>query len=303
MRLSNEAPEFAEAAEGEGTYVRAVTETAAAGQLVGDPVTADDDNADDVLTYTLDDDSNNFVIDRATGQISVAKGAKLNVMTDDDIDNVAGVDSYDVVVIATDPKGTPTDGGGEDTTNDPFRDTVIVVITVTDVDEPPIFTTPELLPGETSFSVSFGEGGGIATELATFVANDPEPEGAGGDPTTLGIRGADSSKFTFTGGVLTFKAAPAAAPNFEKPADADKDNVYEVTITAADVNANMATRDVKVTVTNAEELGEVTLSQTRPRVGLAITASYSDPRRRVGQRHVAVVEDRFQYRHRPSRTR
>ena len=73
--------------------------------------------------------------------------------------------------------------------------------------------------------------------------------------------------------MLTFKAAP----NFEKPTDADKNNVYEVTITATDGNANMATRDVKVTVTNAEENGKVTLSQPRPRVGLAITASYSDP--------------------------
>ena len=67
------------------------------------------------------------------------------------------------------------------------------------------------------------------------------------------------------------------APNFEKPTDADKNNVYEVTITATDGNANMATRDVKVTVTNAEEDGKVTLSQPRPRVGLAITAGYSDP--------------------------
>ena len=68
-----------------------------------------------------------------------------------------------------------------------------------------------------------------------------------------------------------------AKPDFEKPADADKNNVYEVTITATDGNANMATRDVKVTVTNAEEGGTVTLSQTRPRVGLGITAGYSDP--------------------------
>ena len=60
---------------------RTVTETAAAGQLVGDPVTAEDGDAADVLTYTLDDDSGKFVIDRATGQISVAKGAKFNVMT------------------------------------------------------------------------------------------------------------------------------------------------------------------------------------------------------------------------------
>ena len=73
-----------------------------------------------------------------------------------------------------------------------------------------------------------------------------------------------------------FKAAPAAKPDFEKPADADKDNVYEVTITAADGQANMSTRDIKVTVTNAEEDGKVKLSQSRPRVGVAITASYSD---------------------------
>ena len=59
---------------------RTVTETAEAGQLVGDPVTAEDDNADDVLTYTLvdEDASANFVIDRATGQISVAKGAEFD---------------------------------------------------------------------------------------------------------------------------------------------------------------------------------------------------------------------------------
>ena len=71
---------------------------------------------------------------------------------------------------------------------------------------------------------------------------------------TLGIRGADSSKFDFTAadGMLKFEDAP----DFEKPADADKDNVYEVTITATDGNANMATRDVKVTVTNAEEDGD-----------------------------------------------
>ena len=93
-------------------------------------------------------------------------------------------------------------------------------------------------------------------------------------------------------GELRFKAPPAAAPDFEKPADADKDNVYEVTITAADGQANMSTRDIKVTVTNAEEDGKVKLSQSRPRVGVAITASYSDARQRVGQRRVAVVEDR-----------
>ena len=302
LRFSNEAPKFAEdqnpdVAGDQENAVRTVTETAAAGQLVGDPVTAEDDDSDDVLTYTLVDDEfdDNFVIDRATGQISVKKGAEFNVTTDGTID---GVDSYSVTVIATDPKGIPTDDveaietDDENPANMLYSDTVQVEISVTAEDEPPIFTVtnPSNLDGfddEGKFTaVSFDETTGvIATGLATFMATDAEAEGVlvdGADDATdvtLGIRGADSSKFDFdrANGVLTFKAAPAAAPNFEKPTDADKDNVYEVTITATDGNANMATRDVKVTVTNAEEDGTVTLSQPRPRVGLVITAGYSDP--------------------------
>ena len=61
LRASNETPEFAAVQDptdrGSAPAIakRTVTETAAAGQLVGDPVTAEDGNADDVLTYTLDD--------------------------------------------------------------------------------------------------------------------------------------------------------------------------------------------------------------------------------------------------------
>ena len=292
LRSSNKVPEFAEVQDPEGVdddeaiAKRAVTETAAAGQLVGDPVTAKDEDDDDVLTYTLADASGNFVIDWATGQISVAKGAKFNVTADADIvvvvdgnDMRIDADEYMVTVIATDPKGIPNEmvtAVGED--NDALaRDTVMVLITVDAVDEPPIFTVTSdgAFTNVGKFAaVSFDEVTGIDIALATFIANDPETA----TTTTLGIRGADSSKFAINaGGELTFKAAPGfAAPNFEKPADADKDNVYEVTITAADGNANMATRDVKVTVTNAEEAGTVKLSQPRPRVGVAITASYSD---------------------------
>ena len=92
--------------------------------------------------------------------------------------------------------------------------------------------------------------------------------------------------------MLTFKPAPAAAPNFEKPADADKDNVYEVTITAADGQANMSTRDVKVTVTNAEEArkGKAVSDPASGRTG--DNRELQRSRQRVGQRHLAVVEDR-----------
>ena len=188
---------------------------------------------------------------------------------------------YIVTVIATDPKGIPTEDAVAAAANtDGVSDTVTVVISVTAVDEPPIFTA-----GATS--VMFDEVTGIDDKLAldqdgelaialseAYVANDPE-DGSRcyhGYPWDTGAPTVASSISFAAAGVLNFKDAP----NFEKPADADKDNVYEVTITATDGNANMATRDVKVTVTNAEEDGEVTLSQTRPRVGLAITAGYSD---------------------------
>ena len=286
LRTSNKAPEFAAVQDPDGDddaamaiAKRTVTETAAAGQLVGDPVRAEDGNADDVLTYTLDDDSNNFVIDRATGQISVAKGAKFNVTTDEEISvddtPFTSANEYTVMVIATDPKGIPTDDA--DAVTEHASDTVAVEISVTAVDEPPIFS-----PGATS--VMFDEVTGIdesadedelAIALSTYEADDAETGSEPANEVTLGIRGADSSKFDFTAadGLLKFKDAP----DFEKPADADKNNVYEVTITATDGNANMATKDVKVTVTNAEEDGKVTLSQPRPRVGLGITAGYSDP--------------------------
>ena len=71
----------------------------------------------------------------------------------------------------------------------------------------------------------------------------------------------------------TFKVKP----DYEMPTDANTDNVYEVTVRAADADGNIGTMDVKVTVTNENEEGTVTLSKTRPRVGIAVTASLTDP--------------------------
>ena len=187
------------------------------------------------------------------------------------------------------------------------------MITVTPVDEPPIFTVTGSIAGfhdggKFSFSVPFAEGDAHSRlRWRPIMATDAEqgnkpmlprlPLGSGA-PTV-----ASSNSFLMTG-ILTFKTGPGfAGPNFEKPADADKDNVYEVTITATDENANMATMDVKVMVTNAEELGKVTLSQPQPRVGLGVNRELHRSRQRVGRRHLAVVEDRrfqrFGHRHLP----
>ena len=83
---SNKAPVFLDA-EGEAitdAIDRSVAENSEAGAPVGDPVQATDaaETGPDVLTYTLDDSSNTFEIDSATGQIEVGAGTTLDFDTE-----------------------------------------------------------------------------------------------------------------------------------------------------------------------------------------------------------------------------
>ena len=73
-------------------------------------------------------------------------------------------------------------------------------------------------------------------------------------------------------GELKFKAKP----DYEMPTDADKDNVYEVTVQASDGKLT-GMQKVMVSVTNAEEEGVVTLNKVTPVVGIPVTASLTDP--------------------------
>ena len=69
---------------------------------------------------------------------------------------------------------------------------------------------------------------------------------------TWSVAGDDGGKFNIsTGGALTFKVKP----DFEAPTDANGDNVYEVTVRAADGDGNRDEMAVKVTVENEEETG------------------------------------------------
>ncbi|MCY4583530.1 MAG: cadherin-like beta sandwich domain-containing protein [Chloroflexi bacterium] len=93
---------------------------------------------------------------------------------------------------------------------------------------------------------------------------------------TWSLTGDDSGDFTITNdernfGVLTF----TSTPDYETPTDADTDNVYNVTVNATD-GANTITRDVTVTVTDADEdpTGAPTISGTA-QVGQTLTAETS----------------------------
>ena len=249
----NNAPEFADDQDpvedgDQPNAARKVAENTEAGENIGAPVAATDDDSGQKLTYTLTgNDANSFEIDWATGQLKTK--VALNEETKD---------SYTVTVRATDPLGLPE----VEAANTENSDTVTVIITVTDVNEPPDVT------GDAE--VMFNENTGDIAALDSYTETDPE--GAG--ESTWSVAGADGSKFGInTNGALTFKARP----DYEAPTDANMDNVYEVIVRAADADGNIGMKAVKVSVINENEDGVVTLSKTRPRVGIAVKASVTDP--------------------------
>ena len=85
-------------------------------------------------------------------------------------------------------------------------------------------------------------------------------------PVTAVVDAATSS------GMLQFKKSP----NFEKPIDADKDNVYMVTVVATDKKKLTAMRHVVITVTNADDEGKITFSSEQPKVRIDFTATLTD---------------------------
>ena len=142
-----------------------------------------------------------------------------------------------------------------------------IEVTVIDKNEPPELSGPE--------EVSFAEGG--TGEVARYEAEDPE-----GKPVRWTVSYQDRDAFTIVGGVLKFKEPP----DYEDPDDigwvspalvsvAD-DNVYDMAVWAWDeVIASLLS--VTVTVTNVDEAGTVSLSESPPVRGMELTASLSDP--------------------------
>ena len=90
---ANNAPVFAAP-----TGARSVAENTAAGENIGDPVTATDADAGDTLTYTLGGaDMDSFDIDDATGQLMTKAALDYEAPADADTDN-----AYEVTVTASD---------------------------------------------------------------------------------------------------------------------------------------------------------------------------------------------------------
>ena len=266
---------------------REIYENMAPGTGVGEPVTATDIGADgnqEVLIYTrAGTDESSFVIDRETGQISVAAGAELDYEkpADANRDN-----EYEVTVTATDPSGTASDAvtvtikvkdvqeapklAGEMPTDDP----------VTEKDNhPELSSTPTLLPQDPAYTAV----------VAIYTATDDEDDGANPrKPLKWSLSGSDMGQFNFCDPSVDNTCADPAdnspvelrfkdSPDFEDPADSGGNNVYDVTVTVTDSRGRTDSVDVAVSVTNVEEDGKVTLSNRQPEVGVPIRAMLTDP--------------------------
>ena len=151
-----------------------------------------------------------------------------------------------------------------------------------------------LLPGgalhaQDSDPIMYAENG--TDPVATYTAVDPE----GSAIASWTLTGADAGDFAISSvGVLTF----AKSPNFEKPADmeADKDNLYKVTVHATDETRNRGmTEEVTIEVTNVDEDGAVTLSALRPQSATELTASHSDPDGERQRPHLGMGEVHEQF--------
>ena len=240
----NEPPTFNEG----GTTARSIAENTPTNTNIGSPLRATDPDSGDTLTYSLDSTgAASFAIVATSGQLET----KVNL-------DKETTPSYTITVSVRDSKDA---AGNADTATD---DTIAVTITVAGENEPPDITKDGGGAGNT---INYPENG--QDSVHTYSAADPE-----NDDIAWSLSGTDRGDFSISNaGVLTFRQSP----NFEAPADAGGDNVYQVTVYANDGNSGRDSIGVTVTVTNQEEAGTVTLSPAQGQARVPITATLTDP--------------------------
>jgi Bacterial Ig domain/Bacterial cadherin-like domain len=187
-------------------------------------VDATDPDAGAVLTYSIAGgaDQLKFSIVAGTGVLTFQSAPDFENPTDAGGDNV-----YDVDVEVTDGTNPVTQA---------------IAVTVTNVDEAPSFSSAN--------TANVAENN---TAVIDVDATDPE-----GLAVTYSISGgADQALFSIVPatGVLTF----LSAPNFEAPADAGANNVYDVQVQAS-AGAVPGTQNIAVTVTNVNEAPVITIT-------------------------------------------
>ena len=307
-RLANASPAFAkedvnrdgtdETGASDAPFMRSVKEGLKGG--FDSPVVATDADSGDIVLHTISGpDAGLFNVDERSGQLSTKD--KLNY--ENAASTETGADpppakTYLVQVTGTDSSLAET--------------TVTVHVEVLDVNEAPTFakydpdaspvqednpveltvvensTALDRVPDDPDVVGSTGiqvPGYVVADQDSLTVADDPDDDIANNavteaDSVNLTTEGPDGSKFKITDANnddtydLEFDDH---TPNYEKQ------NEYEVHIVARDENRLAATRipakkvlKIKVTVSNLEEDGSVSLDQIQTQAGIPVTAELSD---------------------------
>ena len=285
---SNNSPDFSASETS-----REVPEDTAVGMPVGDPVQVATVEDGEVLTYSLDDDTDAgnsldmdtdlrfFSIDRATGQIMVrtplsAEATDGRTYTGDEA-STAG--EYAVYVRATNSSG---DSGGEDS------DVIRVVVTATDVNETPTISgsaeasVSEFDSTDDDHYVGLGntvdDDGSVTLNATTTNLYRAVEEDRDNIVTwTTPIAGPDGELFEYSTGSGGRRLHFISPPDFEHPGDSNRDNVYEVTLVVAGSEGETAEKSVRITVLNVDEAGTLTLLPEQPIEGSPVTAVLTDP--------------------------
>ena len=143
---------------------------------------------------------------------------------------------YELTVVATD--------------EDSHSDRLAFTITVTDVNEGPEITRVGRAPG------SVAENHGQTQVLGRYTAIDPEDTSA--EITRWDTSGRDGGDFVMNEqGELRFRYSP----DYERPADSNRDNIYEVTVRASD-GRYYGTFEETVTVTPVNEAPNITTTSS-----------------------------------------
>ena len=178
------------------------------------------------------------------GDFLIGETGSLTFASPPDFDRPAGsgVDGNDylVTVVVTDDG---TYGSEGQLTGAPLERTLEVTVTVSDVNE-----GPEIEETSTNTAITVRENHDQV--LSTYSATDPEDPGA--EITRWSLSGRDGGDFTINeAGALTFRNPP----DVERPADSNRDNMYEVSVRASD-GRYYGTLNVTVTVEAVDEAPE-----------------------------------------------
>ena len=199
-----------------------------------------------VYTYRANDPQRGAISWSVTGadadDFTIGSGGELTFVSPPDFENptdINGDNVYELTVAATDEQG--------------LTDSFDVTVTVTNHAEGVEPTISTRSPPST-----YRENGTSA--VYTFRASDPQ-----GGPITWSLDGTDRGDFTITRdssgrGVLAF----STPPDFEVPADSDRQNDYELTVIATGEDSHSDSLSFTLTVTDINEGPEISRVGSAP---------------------------------------